>query len=36
MTDRYAVEKFKEYFIPTGLQSGVKDEYLFRLAKIID
>ena len=36
MTDRYAVEKFKEYFIPTGLHSGVKDEYLFRLAKIID
>ncbi|MBE7709778.1 MAG: deoxyguanosinetriphosphate triphosphohydrolase [Cyanobacteria bacterium SIG32] len=36
MTDRYAVEKFKEYFIPTGLQSGVKDEYLFRLAKIIN
>jgi len=36
MTDRYAVEKFKENFIPTGLKSGTKDDYLFKLAKIID
>lgn len=36
MTDRYAVEKFKENFIPTGLQCGARDDYLFRLAKIID
>ncbi|MDR1167970.1 MAG: deoxyguanosinetriphosphate triphosphohydrolase [Heliobacteriaceae bacterium] len=36
MTDRYAVERFKEHFIPTGLQSGKKDDYLFKLAKIID
>ena len=36
MTDRYAVEKFKENFIPTGLKCGSKDDYLFKLAKIID
>ena len=36
MTDRYAVEKFKENFIPKGLQSGAKEDYLFKLAKIID
>ncbi len=32
MTDRYAVEKFKEYFIPRGLQLNSKDDYLFKLA----
>jgi dGTPase len=36
MTDRYAVERFEEHFIPKGLQSGAKDDYLFKLAKIID
>lgn len=36
MTDRYAVEKFKDNFIPRGLQSTAKDDYLFKLAKIID
>ncbi len=36
MTDRYAVEKFKENFIPKGLQSGAKEDYLFKLAKIIN
>ena len=36
MTDRYAVEKFKENFIPIGIQSGSKDDYLFNLAKIIN
>ncbi len=36
MTDRYAVMKFEENFIPKGLQSGAKDDYLFKLAKIID
>lgn len=36
MTDRYAVEKFKENFIPTGIKCGTKDDYLFKLAKIID
>ena len=35
MTDRYAVERFKENFIPKGLQSGAKEDYLFKLAKII-
>ena len=34
MTDRYAVEKFKENFIPKGLQCGAKEDYLFKLAKI--
>ncbi len=33
MTDRYAVEKFKENFIPIGLQCGAKEDYLFKLAK---
>lgn len=36
MTDRYAVEKFKENFIPIGIKSGTKDDYLFKLAKIIN
>ena len=36
MTDRYAVEKLKEKFIPIGIQSGSKDDYLFKLAKIIN
>ncbi len=35
MTDRYAVTKFEEHFIPKGIQSGAKDDYLFRLANII-
>lgn len=36
MTDRYAVMKFEENFIPKGLQSGAKEDYLFKLAKIIN
>lgn len=36
MTDRYAIEKFKENFIPTSMVTKHSDEYLFRLAKIID
>lgn len=36
MTDRYAVEKFKENFIPTGLKCGARDDYLFKLANVID
>ena len=36
MTDRYAVEKYKENFIPKGFKSGAKEDYLFKLAKIID
>jgi len=35
MTDRFAVEKFKENFIPVGLQCGAKEDYLFKLAKSI-
>lgn len=36
MTDRYAVERYQENFIPKGIQSGTKEDYLFKLAKIID
>lgn len=36
MTDRYAIEKFKENFIPTPMMSKTNDDYLFRLAKMID
>ena len=36
MTDRYAVERFKENFIPSGFHNGAKEDYLFKLAKIID
>lgn len=36
MTDRYAVEKYKENFIPVGLKCGTRDDYLFKLANIID
>lgn len=36
MTDRYAIEKFKENFIPEGLHLSNKEDYLFKLAKIID
>lgn len=32
MTDRYAVERFKENFIPTGLKCGAREDYLFKLA----
>ena len=34
MTDRYAVERYKENFIPMGFKTGTKDDYLFRLAKL--
>ena len=34
MTDRYAIEKYKENFIPTGFKSGAKEDYLFKLAKL--
>lgn len=34
MTDRYAVEKFKQNFIPEGIKSGTGDDYLFKLANI--
>ncbi len=36
MTDRYAVEKFKENFIPRGFQSSTRDDYLFKLANMIN
>jgi len=36
MTDRYAIEKYKEHFIPAGLHLGSKEDYLFKLAKVID
>ncbi|MDD3437067.1 MAG: deoxyguanosinetriphosphate triphosphohydrolase [Candidatus Gastranaerophilales bacterium] len=36
MTDRYAIEKFKENFIPSPMVSKTNDDYLFRLAKMID
>ena len=36
MTDRYAVERFKENFIPVGLKCGAKEDYLFKLALAID
>jgi len=36
MTDRYAIEKFKENFIPKPLVNTTNDDYLFRLAKLIN
>ena len=36
MTDRYAVKKFKENFIPKPMVNTTNDDYLFRLAKMID
>lgn len=36
MTDRYAIEKYKENFIPEGFHSDKKDDYLFKLAKIVN
>lgn len=36
MTDGYAVAMYKENFIPKGFHSGAKDDYLFKLAKIIN
>ena len=36
MTDRYAVEKYKENFIPTGIKRGVREDYLFKLANSTD
>lgn len=36
MTDRYAIEKFKEIFIPMPMVSKTNDDYLFKLAKLID
>ena len=36
MTDRYAIEKFKENFIPSPMVTRTNDDYLFKLAKLID
>ena len=36
MTDRYAIERFKENFIPKGLKNGANEDFLFKLAKITD
>lgn len=36
MTDRYAVEKYKEHFIPIGINCGTKEDYLFKLANIVN
>ena len=36
MTDTYAIEKYKETFIPNQMTTKTTDDYLFRLAKIID
>lgn len=36
MTDRYAIEKFKENFIPSPMVTKTNDDYLFRLAKMIN
>lgn len=36
MTDRYAVERFKENFIPRGINTNAREDYLFKLAKEID
>lgn len=36
MTDRYAIEKFKENFIPSPLVSKTNDDYLFKLVNIIN
>ena len=35
MTDRYAIEKYKEHFIPTGFHTSAKDDYLYKLANMI-
>ena len=36
MTDRYAIERYKENFIPNGFKNGSQDDYLFKLANATD
>lgn len=36
MTDRYAVERFKENFIPMGIKCSAREDYLFKLANSTD
>ena len=33
MTDRYAVERYKDLFVPTGLKCNARDDNLFKLAQ---
>lgn len=35
MTDRYAIEKFKENFIPNQMASKTNDDYLYKLANML-
>ena len=32
MTDRYAIERYKENFIPVGFNNGSQDDYLYKIA----
>ena len=34
MTDRYAIQKYQEIFIPQSIQNSHSDEFLFTLAKL--
>ena len=34
MTDRYAIQKYKEIFIPQSIQNTHSDEFLFTLAEL--
>lgn len=36
MTDRYAVERFKENFIPMGIKCSAREDYLYKLANATD
>lgn len=36
MTDRYAVERYKDIFIPKGLKSTAREDYLFKLANSVE
>lgn len=36
MTDRYAIERYKDNFIPIGLQCCNNEDYLYKLAKMTD
>lgn len=36
MTDRYAVERYKDIFIPTGLKCNAREDNLFKLANSVE
>ena len=36
MTDRYAVERYKEKFIPTGIKCSAREDYLFKMANSLE